>query len=582
MVSDDCGTPRIFLWEDLTFFRTRLSEILEESELEVMKGTGFKNLVEALIQNPPPPDLLLLPVGRLSPSMISMVQELRATPGIPPVPILGITPLDRSGLDLTELRHLGFSGLIDKRAQPEHVIFRVNQLVRDCDPRRRHDRAPACFPIDLEIGGVLRTEYVLSLSIGGMRFTSGSSLAGNTDITARFRVSEATDDFIEVRARVLYALKRVGGSGVSPYEIGASFYPLDGSARLFMEAEVRRLLDECQGMEFGLGRPQEGASLSGTAALRLIVVDGSEADRNQIQGLLSQEYPTARVLTARDGVEALQLLHVAPADLVLCGLDTPLLNRSALLESNRSSQDRLRIPVIFLDSGPRDPDREAQLIEDGGFDVISKPLHANQVMSRVRHHLKMKQLCEELLGKNDSLAEEATTDLLTGLRNRRFLFETLKVEISRAHRHGTELSVLLLDIDGFKEINDRFGHVEGDAVLNRVARLLSSKTRTTDVAARYGGDELVWVLTHNSAEGALTCADRLRSEVEKISFQYGQTTFRVTVSIGVASYGNAATSAEELIASADKALYSAKQLGRNRVECHPAAPPSSRPGGPGG
>jgi two-component system cell cycle response regulator len=187
-------------------------------------------------------------------------------------------------------------------------------------------------------------------------------------------------------------------------------------------------------------------------------------------------------------------------------------------------------------------------------------------MARIRLQLRTRRLCEGLLEENETLARDATTDPLTGLRNRRFLVETLGVELSRSRRHGSALAILLVDLDGFKGINDRFGHAAGDAVLGRVARLLASKTRTTDFAARYGGDELVWVLTQNTDEGVKICAERLRREIETTPFEHAGKGFPVTISIGIAHWDAGTTTVEQLIARADEALYRAKQAGRNRVE----------------
>jgi two-component system cell cycle response regulator len=160
----------------------------------------------------------------------------------------------------------------------------------------------------------------------------------------------------------------------------------------------------------------------------------------------------------------------------------------------------------------------------------------------------------------------ATTDSLTGCLNRRALVEGIERELDRNRRYNTDLSVLLIDLDRFKDINDTHGHLAGDSVLRQVGRLLHEELRTVDIAARYGGEEFVIVLPETGLDGALAFADRLRERVGHHDFSDDGTVFQVTVSIGVASVpGNWAATPETLIALADEALYRAKNDGRNLV-----------------
>ena len=179
----------------------------------------------------------------------------------------------------------------------------------------------------------------------------------------------------------------------------------------------------------------------------------------------------------------------------------------------------------------------------------------------------MKRLQDELLVKNATLARLTTVDQLTGLRSRRYVTEVLAIEFLRARRYGSALSVVMADLDRFKEINDRFGHLGGDAVLQGVAELLLSGLRQTDVGGRFGGEELLVVMTQVAASGARVMADRWRATVESTSFRSPDgRAIHATLSLGIAEYSMSYESPDELIAAADKALYAAKQKGRNRVE----------------
>ena len=157
--------------------------------------------------------------------------------------------------------------------------------------------------------------------------------------------------------------------------------------------------------------------------------------------------------------------------------------------------------------------------------------------------------------------ENALTDELTKLPNRRYMAQRFLQEMQRARRHHKGLAFLMLDIDHFKQINDTYGHLHGDAVLAELARILTAAKRESDVAARYGGEEFGLILNETGETGAMTLAERIREKVEAATFPGG---LKLTVSIGVATTDDEALFTS-LIEKADQALYSAKQAGRNTV-----------------
>jgi diguanylate cyclase (GGDEF)-like protein len=166
----------------------------------------------------------------------------------------------------------------------------------------------------------------------------------------------------------------------------------------------------------------------------------------------------------------------------------------------------------------------------------------------------------------------ATTDSLTTLMNRRAFVGTLQREIARSGRYGQELSLLLLDVDHFKQINDRLGHNTGDVVLAALGRNLHAQIRTSDIAARWGGEEFVVALTCTDAEGAACFGERLRASIEAlVILDSKDERVPVTVSIGTACYA-ANESFDSLLERADRAMYVAKSAGRNRVVAAPQPP----------
>jgi two-component system, cell cycle response regulator len=171
--------------------------------------------------------------------------------------------------------------------------------------------------------------------------------------------------------------------------------------------------------------------------------------------------------------------------------------------------------------------------------------------------LRMAALVEET-------QRQASIDLLTGLMNRRAFLPAIRHEVARGKRYGQRLSVLLIDVDHFKLINDRFGHAAGDQVLASVGRLLAAAVRTTDLAARWGGEEFVVALTSTDLEGGRLVAERTRQAIESMQIETDGTRIPVTASVGLASL-QSEDSVEALMDRADRAMYAAKYAGRNRV-----------------
>jgi diguanylate cyclase (GGDEF)-like protein len=158
-----------------------------------------------------------------------------------------------------------------------------------------------------------------------------------------------------------------------------------------------------------------------------------------------------------------------------------------------------------------------------------------------------------------------TTDGLTQIYNKRYFLETLEREVSRCHRYGRALSLVMMDIDHFKLINDEHGHLAGDYVLKQLATAIREKIRREDVFARYGGEELAIILPEIDVHGAATTAEKLRKLIEKHHFVFENERIPVTLSAGVAEIGDKVSDSEQLIAAADARLYEAKEAGRNRV-----------------
>jgi diguanylate cyclase (GGDEF)-like protein len=298
----------------------------------------------------------------------------------------------------------------------------------------------------------------------------------------------------------------------------------------------------------------------------LLLIDDSAVQRAHVRRAVDAAGLFQRVVEAENGVDGLKLLLSEPVDVVLCDVEMPGLDGEKLLQFKEARADVRDVPILFL-TGSVELDRRVRLIEEGASDTLPKPFHPADLVARLRLHLKLKRLQDELKLKNEALSRLSITDSLTGLRNRRYADEVLAIEVLRARRYRSPLSVLMADVDHFKRVNDEHGHAAGDEVLRGVADRLRETLRATDVGARYGGEEFLVILAQNDSEGAALFGERWREAVAAVGFALpGGRGVSVTISVGVASFAPGIGTGPELVAEADAALYAAKQTGRNRVE----------------
>jgi len=221
------------------------------------------------------------------------------------------------------------------------------------------------------------------------------------------------------------------------------------------------------------------------------------------------------------------------------------------------SIDRVRSGVLFL----RTDRAQRSLTMD---DVVFCEVVIRAAVTAIRRA----QAIETTRAENRRLEALATTDPLTRVLNRRALLDRLNTEVDRARRYESSLTLLLLDLDHFKQINDTAGHLAGDMVLRQIGELLEEAIRKVDIVARYGGEEFVVILPETALEGGVAFAERLRERIALQSFDVGAgRTVHLTVSVGIATFPSAlVASTEDLFARADEALYRAKSAGRNQVQ----------------
>lgn len=225
------------------------------------------------------------------------------------------------------------------------------------------------------------------------------------------------------------------------------------------------------------------------------------------------------------------------------------------------------LPILLVVAGADAASRAAG-IRDGADDCISCPVEPAELLARVERLLRIRATHDRLVSEKAELEYLSCTDGLTHLHNRRSLIGRLREEFRRALRHRTDLAVVMLDLDHFKQINDRYGHFVGDEVLREVADVLRSTVRESDTVGRFGGEEFVLVLPLTNTKGAVRVVERIREAMADQLFGGRRASISVTASAGIATWPNPKIdSAESLLEAADEALYGAKRAGRNRLFC---------------
>ncbi len=315
----------------------------------------------------------------------------------------------------------------------------------------------------------------------------------------------------------------------------------------------------------------------GAAALRVLLVDDDPTTRCMIEGVLSGALGHV-VVCANNGREALALAVETQPQIVVTDWMMPGMDGLDLARALRATEWGQTIYLIML-TGHETEDEVSEAFEAGVDDFLVKPVNVRTLRARLRaarHYVQLleawerdraqlKQFAAELAISNRRLAHAAMTDLLTNLPNRRSGMNALAKAWAASSRFEQPLSVMMLDIDHFKRINDGYGHAAGDAVLRQLADLLKRASRVEDLVFRYGGEEFAAVLPNASVRAAAQIAERIRSLVEKYAFIWEQQAIPVTLSIGVANLSSGLKDSQALIEAADAALYEAKRSGRNRV-----------------
>ena len=274
-----------------------------------------------------------------------------------------------------------------------------------------------------------------------------------------------------------------------------------------------------------------------------------------------------QVVTAMDGLDALRILESAAApplailDWMMPGLEGP-----QVCQRVRAHPERPYVYILLL-SARSQKDDLLHGLESGADDYLTKPFDAAELRARLHVGRRILDLQNKLISAREELRFRATHDELTGLSNRRVVLEAIDREYARRRREGGNLGIVLVDLDHFKNVNDTYGHLAGDAVLKEAARRMTACIRPYDTVGRYGGEEFLVVAPSCNSSGAVKLAERIRGSIQALPIPSVAGPVSITASCGVAVSTTAKPlDPQELLRSADEALYRAKENGRNRSE----------------
>ncbi|CAN5159067.1 PleD family two-component system response regulator [soil metagenome] len=298
---------------------------------------------------------------------------------------------------------------------------------------------------------------------------------------------------------------------------------------------------------------------------RILVVDNREPSANRIRAALE---PRHNVTLMTDPSAALAYAAEGDFELVIANLDMANFDGLRLCSQLKSLEKTRQVPILII-VDPNDHQRLLRALDMGINDYLMRPIDRQELLARTNTQVRRCRYTEQLRSKVQTSIELAVTDPLTKLYNRRYMETQATALVEHSVNRGKTLSMLVLDVDHFKTVNDRHGHDVGDRVLQELAARLKQSVRNVDMICRIGGEEFVVVLPEANGDVALRIAERIRTSVSLKEFDVGAESgpLPVTISAGVAFVSTPSDTLETVLKRADRALYRAKTEGRNRIIC---------------
>lgn len=328
-----------------------------------------------------------------------------------------------------------------------------------------------------------------------------------------------------------------------------------------MDAQIRERVLDKQVLDYIMKGPHTLDQLTETTKrylrnqnVSLLLVDDSELVRKSTRKVLETQHYT--ILEAKNGIEAIDIVKQNPAiSLVITDYHMPGMDGYELTAEIRKIRPMDKLAIIGT-SAYGNPLLSSQFLKRGANDFLTKPYFEEELICRVNQNI-------EIIEHISQLHDAAIKDQLTQLYNRRYFFGTGEKLFENARRQNLDIAIAMIDIDHFKNINDTYGHGDGDAALVAIAAVLQESFRASDVVTRFGGEEFIVMAVNMSSEHRANHFESVRRKIEELTIETTQNKIKATVSIGVATALK--DSLDEMVQTADELLYQAKESGRNCV-----------------
>ena len=590
------STPRtVLVIEDNQKNMKLVRLLLQMGNYEVLEAIDAESGIA--IAGETPPDLILMDIQLPGMDGLQATTHLKNDPRLADIPIVALTSYAMDG-DKARALAAGCDGYLTKPIDTNGFLEAISTFVmpkaaEDTDVLRTRKPNPVRILIvdddpkntKLMCGLLARDDYELATAADGQAALARVDAhppdiilldvmmpgMDGYEVTRRLKARPATRaiPIILVTALDSPADRAQGLEAGAEEFLTKPVNPLEIEARIQSMLKLKRYRDQLairshSEEPLSTGEPTASEAAGGDCRQRILIVEDDAKDLKLLQGHLAASQYDVDVV--RDGSDAIQAISQNRFDLILLDILLPGLDGFEICHRIKQVEDTRDTQVVLI-TCLSDIENKIKGVELGADDYLIKPIDPRELQARVKVLLKKKAYLDSLHAHYEKALNSALLDGLTGLYNHAYFKRFLELEIKRSQRQEHSTSLLMIDLDNFKQINDNSGHMVGDEILGQVAQLIRSAVREIDVVARYGGEEFAVVLPYDDGRTVKTVGERIRHLIESQTFNLSgsDAVQQVTVSVGGANYPADADTADRLIETADRMLYQAKRAGKNRV-----------------
>lgn len=540
---DELQTQKILLVDDKVENLIALERILSGVDAEYIKALSGDSALELLLEN----DFALILLDVQMPGMdgFETAELIRSNEDTKHIPIIFVTAINKEEKHLFKGYNSGAVDYLFKPLEKDILISKVSvflelhrhklMLINSNKELRKSNQK-----IIEQQKSVIEEERLKVL----MQMAGATAHELNTPLTTLLGNIELIRLLGDNREQIEQRLDQIESSG----------------------REIAEIVKRIESIHYYDVKPYVGGAsiINFDQVINILSIENSDEDFDMIRETLKC-YKTINISRARSIKEGIRLISQKKVDIVL--LDFYLSDGTGLDFLSKLKTYALDLPVITI-TGKGDEIIASRMIKAGAYDYLTKTgINPETLFTCITNALEKYRIRQEITRANKKMAKMAIFDALTGLYNRHYMDEVLPREFNRAVRYDTDLSVIILDLDNFKNVNDSFGHSFGDFVLKEFSSRIIINTRESDCCFRYGGEEFLILLPQTDTEGAEGMAEKIRILCENEPYKNDRHEKAVTVSIGTSSLKeHPAARPEELVDKADKALYCAKSSGRNCIK----------------